>query len=131
MLKIYERLTSEGKIGPFDPEGRPRPYMEYPKRITVLGADGSKLDKIVGNQREELALLSESVPGVSLESDPVLVEKNKLAAEVASQRDELAELRAQLAALSGTSAKTSSVQVPKALSPKVPANTPVEASPPT
>lgn len=92
MLKVYERLSHEGKIGPFDAEGRPRPYCEYPKRITVYDADGKASDRIVQNQREELAFAGETVPGIKAQDDPVLLERNRLAEENEKLRQELRDI---------------------------------------
>jgi hypothetical protein len=88
MLQVYKRMEAEGKIGQFDENGRPRPYAEYPKWIT--GADGKPC--IVQNQREELAKAGESAPGIKAEDDPVVAERNRLAAENAKLRAELAQL---------------------------------------
>jgi hypothetical protein len=122
MLAIYKRLEAEGKIGQFDPDGRPRPYCEYPKQITT-GEDqfGKPLYRIVNSQREELAFRAESVPGVKLEDDPVLAERNRLAKE----ND---ELRAKLLAMSGSQASNDlaplqPVAKPSVLSPKAPEKT--------
>jgi hypothetical protein len=118
MLAIYKRLEAEGKIGQFDPDGHPRPYQEYPKQVTT-GVDdfGKPTYKIVHSQREELAFRAESVPGVKLEDDPVLAERNRLARE----ND---ELRAKLLALSGSQPTAEAVPLqtvkPSVLSPKAP-----------
>jgi hypothetical protein len=126
MLAIYKRLEAEGKIGQFDPDGRPRPYCEYPKQITT-GEDqfGKPLYRIVNSQREELAFRAESVPGVKLEDDPVLAERNRLARE----ND---ELRAKLLAMSGSQQSNEPVPMqpvappakPSVLSPKAPTKEP-------
>lgn len=91
MLAIYERMTKEGKIGPFDAQGRPRPYQEYPK--AVRDASGQK--RVVNSAREELAIAAET--GVQPEyatDDPLIAERNALA-------EENERLRLQLAALAG------------------------------
>lgn len=91
MLAIYERMTKEGKIGPFDAQGRPRPYQEYPK--AVRDASGAK--RVVNSAREELAIAAET--GVQPEyatDDPLIAERNAFA-------EENERLRLQLAAFAG------------------------------
>jgi hypothetical protein len=101
MYDTYKRMQAEGKIGPFDAQGRPRPFAEYPKLVT--NNSGKKVT--VNSQREELAIAGEAVPGVAIADDPVLLERNRLAQE----ND---DLRAQLAAIASAKPKTTSPPAP-------------------
>lgn len=133
MLDVYKKLEAKGVIGPVDVQGRLRPFQEYPKMIRVgdtAAAGGRQLHGppgshkvIVHSQREELALLSELPADVAI-GDPVVEEKNRLAAENARQSDEIARLREELARIAGSPAVASAiigepVKEPK-VTPKVP-----------
>jgi hypothetical protein len=114
MLAIYQRLTAEGKIGPFDAEGRPKPYQEYPKMVR----DAAGTERIVHSQREELAVAADTSVQPSFPADdPLLRERDALA-------EENEKLRMQLAAIGGAAAPTApltAANVPiEALTPKAP-----------
>lgn len=104
MLNVYERLQREGKIGPRDENGVPRPFQEFPKRIDL--ADGSS--KIVHSQREELAHAGMLAGALAAPDDPVVGERNRLAQQVAEMQAANERLREQLAAMAkaGPPAKT-------------------------
>jgi hypothetical protein len=95
MLNVYERLQREGKIGPRDENGVPRPFQEFPKRIDL--ADGSS--KIVLSQREELAFAGQIAGKGAAQDDPVVEERNRLAMQVAEMQAANERLREQLASM--------------------------------
>jgi hypothetical protein len=69
----------------------PYSFREYPKMIRT--SEGKEI--IVQTQREELAFAA--LGGTKYEEDPVVAEKNRLAAEVAIKDQALAEMQAQMA----------------------------------
>ena len=102
MYDTYKRMQAEGKIGPFDAMGRPRPFAEYPKQVR----NNAGKAVIVNSQREELAIAGEAVAGVAIADDPVLLERNRLAQE----ND---DLRAQLAAIASAKPRVESPKAPQ------------------
>lgn len=117
MLATYQRLQAEGKIGPFDAEGRPRPWQEYPKRVRSL--DGS--DRVVNSAREEVALAADTSAIADSVEDPMVGVHNALRSENVVLQDELTRLRAELAAQAGGQTVASGKPVrPPIESPKAP-----------
>ena len=111
MLNVYERLQREGKIGPRDENGVPRPFQEFPKRVDL--ADGSS--KIVYSQREELAYAGLIAGKDAPQDDPVVEERNRLALQVAEMQAANERLREQLASM----AKGPAAPPPEGLPPGV------------
>lgn len=107
MLEMYKRMEREGKIGPFDAEGRPRPWQEFPKQVRT--ADGGRA--IVQSAREELAIAANASPSPNAADDPLVAEKRRL-------EQENQDLRLQLAALAQSKP---AAQAPSVMSPKAPA----------
>jgi hypothetical protein len=91
-------MQREGKIGPRDENGALRPFAEFPKTIHL--ADGTS--KIVHSQRDELACAG-MIAGEPVLDDPVVEERNRLAATNALMQKELEEARAELRRLAGAS----------------------------
>ncbi len=112
MEHVYKRMQAEGKIGPYDENGRPRPYQEYPKLVRVDGVAHK-----VHSAREEIALAASASVAVDAAApdDPVLLERNRL-------HKENEELRAQLELIAKQSAGAAvpGVKSPVVHSPKVP-----------
>jgi hypothetical protein len=126
MLERYKKMEREGIIGPYDANGQPRPYQEYPKWIaTEHGA------VIVQSKREELAKIAE-MPQAA-EDDPVVAENRALRSELADMRKKLDELafagvagpvdpRGHLAAAIDKASAQHAKATGTAVSPKVPEN---------
>ncbi len=137
MLAIYQKLEKEGKIGPFDAQGRPRPRIEYPKqmrqpRYELVRRPPTPSDPqgifdrvlvdpgvVVHSQREELAFLAEQGQDTTGQ-DPILDERNDLRKEVDSLRKQLEDA---IAALNARATDVTSRQAPN-LNPTPSARTP-------
>jgi hypothetical protein len=141
MLAIYEKLQKEGKIGPFDANGRPRAFVEYPKQMrqpryelvrrapTPSDPQGT-FDRVlidpgvvVWSQREELAFLSENGQDTTGQ-DPILDERNDLRKEVDALRKQLEEAIAALNARSMGTMDVTGGQAPNLSPTPAPARTP-------
>lgn len=99
MLGTYEKMQKDFKIGPLEkgPDGIPRmkAFAEFPKLVKTGALDkkGKPIKMLVDSPQAELKArafgqIEDAAP------NPLVEEKNALAAEVASLQAELAQLRA-------------------------------------
>lgn len=89
MQGVYDNLEKQGKIGPYDAQGNPKPgyRAEYPKWIKL--ADGKSI--IVQSQAEELRAIA-ATPTPEHQLSPLEMERNSLAEKLAAAEARLAAI---------------------------------------